>query len=107
MSNAVAVTDQTFQSEVLGSPIPVLVDFWAAWCGPCRVIAPVVEELAAEYQGKLKVVKLDVDENPEISERYRVLSIPSLLVFKGGQEVDRIVGAVPKQMLVGKITGHL
>jgi thioredoxin 1 len=107
MGNAVAVTDQSFETEVLGSEVPVLVDFWAAWCGPCRAIAPVVEDLSVEYSGKLKVVKVDVDENPQISERYRVMSIPTLLVFKGGQEIDRIVGAVPKQMLVSKLSRHL
>jgi thioredoxin 1 len=107
MGNAVAVTDQSFETEVLGSQVPVLVDFWAAWCGPCRQIAPVVEELSVEYAGRLKVTKVDVDENQQISERYRVMSIPTLLVFKGGQEVERIVGALPKQMLVSKLSRHL
>ena len=107
MANAVAVTDESFEQEVLNSPVPVLVDFWAAWCGPCRMIAPTVDQLAAEYAGKLKVVKVDVDANPEISGRLGVLSIPTLMVFKGGQMVERILGAVPKPALLSKVTPHL
>ena len=107
MGNAVAVTDDTFKTEVLDSPVPVLVDFWAVWCGPCRMVAPVVEQLAVEYQGKLKVVKLDVDANPDVSERYRVQSIPTLLLFKGGQDVERVIGALPKNLIVSKITKHI
>ena len=107
MGDAVAVTDQSFKSEVLDSPIPVLVDFWAAWCGPCRAVAPVVEEIAREYNGKLKVVKVDVDESQDISAQYRIFSIPTLMVFKGGQEVERVVGAAPKQMLLSRVQKHL
>jgi thioredoxin 1 len=107
MSNAVAVTDQTFEAEVLKSPLPVLVDFWAAWCGPCRAIAPAVDELASEYSGKLKVVKLDVDQYGDISGRYNVLGIPTLLLFKGGEVVEKMVGAYPKAVMVTKITPHL
>ena len=107
MGNAVAVTDQSFQTEVLNSTTPVLVDFWAEWCGPCRAIASMVEEIAAEYHGKLKVVKVDVDESTDVAARYRIQSIPTLMVFKGGQEVDRIIGAVPKPMIVGRIQKHL
>ena len=107
MGNAVAVTDDTFQTEVLDSPVPVLVDFWAVWCGPCRLVAPTVEQIAVEYQGKLKVVKLDVDANPDVSERYRVMSIPTLLLFKGGQDVERVIGALPKNAIVSKIAKHI
>ena len=107
MGNAVAVTDQSFQTEVLDSATPVLVDFWAEWCGPCRAIAPMVEELAVEFQGKLKVVKIDVDESTDVAARYRIQSIPTLMVFKGGEEVERVIGAVPKPMLQQRITKHL
>jgi thioredoxin 1 len=107
MGNAVAVTDQSFQSEVLNAQTPVLVDFWAEWCGPCRAVAPMVEEIAAEYKGKLKVVKVDVDESTDVAARYRIQSIPTLIVFKGGQEVERVIGAVPKPMIVGRLQKHL
>ena len=107
MGNAVAVTEQTFESEVLQSTEPVLVDFWAAWCGPCRVIAPAVEEIAAEYKGRLKVVKVDVDANQDIAIRYGVQSIPTLMVFKGGKVVERVLGAVPKPRLLSLFTHHL
>jgi thioredoxin 1 len=99
-ANIKHVTDSTFEGEVLKSPTPVLVDFWAPWCGPCRAIAPVLDELADDYAGKLKVVKMNVDENPETPARYGVRGIPNLLIIKGGQVKDQIVGAVPKGHLV-------
>ncbi len=99
----VVVSTQNFDSEVVKSNVPVLVDFWASWCAPCRMIAPVVEELAKEYNGKLKVAKLDVDANREIAMSYGIMSIPTLLIFDNGQVADQLVGAVPKSMLVDKI----
>ncbi len=107
MSNAVAVTSATFDAEVLKSPVPVLVDFWAEWCGPCRMVAPIVDQLAAEHAGKLKVVKLDVDDNGDIAGKYGIMSIPTLMLFKGGQPVERVVGALPKPALLSKIKPHL
>lgn len=101
---AVKEVDKTnFEEEVLKSEIPVMVDFWAPWCAPCRMIAPIVERLAERYQGQLKVVKLNVDENQEYAIRYQVMSIPTLLFFKDGQAVDRIMGAVGEQAIVQKI----
>ena len=97
------VTDNAFAQEVLQSIPPVLVDFWADWCGPCKAIAPIVEELAREYEGRLKVMKLDVDENPRTASTYKVQSIPTLLVFKNGKPAERIVGAVPKHVIVDKL----
>ncbi len=107
MGNAVAVTDQSFQTEVLNAATPVLVDFWAEWCAPCRAIAPMVEEIAKEYGDRLKVVKVDVDESVDVASRYRIQSIPTLLVFKGGEEVERVIGAVPKSMILGRLQRHL
>jgi thioredoxin len=94
------VSDESFDLEVLKSDLPVLIDFWAPWCGPCRAIAPVVEELAKEYAGRLKVVKMNVDDNPQTPSRYGVRGIPNLIVFKGGEVKEQIVGAVPKAQLV-------
>ncbi len=93
------VTDQTFEQEVLKSEIPVLVDFWAAWCGPCRIIAPIIEELGEEYQGRLKVCKMNVDENPVTPGRYGIRAIPTLIFFKNGQPVESITGAVAKSTI--------
>lgn len=95
----VALSDQNFQSEVLQNDTPVLVDFWAPWCGPCKIVGPIVEELAGEYQGKLKVGKLNVDENPQSAGNYGVMSIPTLMIFKGGQPVKTMVGAQGKDVL--------
>jgi thioredoxin 1 len=105
MGKPLEVTDSTFEQEVLQSQQPVLVDFWAVWCGPCKAIAPIVEELAGEYEGKLKVMKLDVDDNPRTATTYGVQSIPTLLVFKDGKPAERIVGAVPKKVIVDKLQG--
>ncbi|MEL7832501.1 thioredoxin [Fodinibius sp. Rm-B-1B1-1] len=101
MSKALELTDDSFEDEVLNadSDQPVLVDFWAEWCGPCKMVGPIVEELAEEFDGKAKVGKVDVDSNPEISTKYGIRSIPSLLIFKDGEVVDQIVGAVPKAQL--------
>lgn len=99
-------TDSNFDTEVLQSNIPVLVDFWAVWCGPCRLIAPVVEELAGEYDGKVKIGKLDVDNNQQSAINYGVRSIPTLLIFKGGKVVDTIIGNVPKAVIVQKLNAH-
>lgn len=101
------VTTATWDSEVLGSNVPVMVDFWAVWCGPCRMIAPTVEELAKEYVGKVKVCKLNTDENPEIASKYKIMGIPTIMFFNQGQRVDQIVGAVPKQQLKSKMDSML
>lgn len=103
----VNVTDSTFDQEVLKSAEPVLVDFWAAWCGPCKMIAPILEEMAPEYAGKMKIAKVDVDSNPVIATKFGIRSIPTLLVFKNGVVVDQIVGAMPKKMLTEKVNPHL
>lgn len=97
------ITDDNFENEVIKSDLPVLIDFWAVWCGPCKIIAPVVEQLAEEYNGKLKVGKLDVDNNQDSSIKYGVRSIPTLLLFKNGEVKDTIIGAVGKQQIVQKI----
>ena len=103
MGDVKAVTDDSFEADVLKSDTPVLIDFWAEWCGPCRAIAPVVEEIAKEYAGRLKVVKMNVDDNPQTPSRYGVRGIPNLILFKGGQVHDQIIGAVPKGHLVKAI----
>jgi thioredoxin 1 len=97
------VTDASFGQEVLEADLPVLIDFWAPWCGPCKAIGPVVEELAGTYAGRLKVVKMNVDDNPQTPSQYGVRGIPNLILFKGGQVADQIVGAVPKAHLVKAI----
>ncbi len=99
----VVLNDQNFDSEVLQSDQPVLVDFWAPWCGPCRMIAPMIEKLAGEFAGKIKIGKLNVDENPAISERYGIMSIPTLKIFKAGQIVEDMIGAQPEMVLRDKI----
>ena len=104
---ALEITDASFEQVVLQSDKPVLVDYWAEWCGPCKHIAPVVEQLADEYGDKLKVAKLDVDGSQQTAMKFNVRSIPSILFFKGGQHVDTVVGAVPKAYLVEKIEAHL
>ena len=96
MSNAVAVTDASFETEVLQGDVPVVVDFWAEWCGPCKMVGPVLDELAAEYDGKIKVTKLNVDENPSTSAKFGVRSIPTIMFFKRGQLIDQVIGAKPK-----------
>jgi thioredoxin 2 len=99
----VTVTDANFVDEVERSPLPILVDMWAPWCGPCRQVTPVVEELASELVGRMRVAKLNIDENPETSARFRIQSIPALLIFKDGREVDRIIGAQPKSEILRRV----
>ena len=107
MTKPIEVTDKTFEEVVLKAELPTVVDFWAVWCGPCKMIAPVLEEISREYEGKLQVTKLDVDHNNESAIKYGVMSIPTLLLFQGGQPVERIVGFMPKEKLLAKITPHL
>ncbi len=99
----VEVTDHTFEKEVLSYSGPVLVDCWAPWCGPCRGLAPVIEQLAEEYKGRVKIAKLDTDDNPKIAMKYNIQSIPTMLLFKNGEQVDRVVGALPKQEIEKRI----
>jgi thioredoxin 1 len=101
------VTATTWEKEVLSANGLVMIDFWAVWCGPCRIIAPTVEELAKEYAGKVKVLKLNTDENPDIASKYKIMGIPTLMFFKDGQRVDQVVGAVPKPQLKAKLDSLL
>ncbi len=107
MARPLAVTEATFDQEVIKADLPVLVDFWAEWCGPCRLVAPIVEELAGEYVGRVKVAKVDVDDNQHLAMRYNIMSIPTLGVFKGGELIERIVGYMPKQELKRRLDGAL
>ena len=107
MSSATAVSDASVEQDVLKSDVPVLVDFWAPWCGPCRMVAPIVDEIAKEFDGKIKVFKLNTDENPNVASQFGIRSIPTLMVFKDGQKVDTVVGAVPKTTLSSTISKYL
>ncbi len=106
MAKPIEITDANFE-EIIASDKPILVDFWAEWCGPCRMIGPIVEELANEYEGKAVIAKVDVDSNPNVSAKFGIRSIPTLLVFKNGEIVDKQVGAVPKAVLAGKLDAQL
>lgn len=107
MAKPIEVTDQTFDELVLKAGLPTVVDFWAVWCGPCKMIAPVLEEIADEYEGRLQVAKLNVDYNNEMAMRYGVMSIPTLILFKNGQAVERLVGFMPKAKLLDRLVSHL
>lgn len=104
---ALHLDQNNFKSEVLQSSTPVLVDFWAEWCGPCKMLSPIIDQIAGELGGKMKVAKLNVDEAPDLAGQYNVMSIPTLLIFKNGEPVDQIVGAMPKDRLLAKINPHL
>jgi thioredoxin 1 len=106
MSKAQEVTDANFEQEVLKSDIPVLVDFWAAWCGPCKALSPMLDEMAGEMEGQVKFTKLDVDNNRQTAEEYRIMNLPTLLVFKGGQVVDKHIGLAPKGVIAKKLLAH-
>jgi thioredoxin 1 len=107
MGSIEAVTDDTFATDVLGADVPVLVDFWAPWCGPCRQVAPILEEIAAENEGKIRIVKLNVDENPKTAAKYGVVSIPTMNVYSGGEVVKQIIGARPKPMILKDLAEYV
>ena len=107
MAKPVHITDNTFDAEVLKSDIPVLTDFWAEWCGPCKMIAPILEEIAVEYEGRIKITKIDVDQHNQMAMQLGVQSIPTLVLFKNGQTVERLVGAMPKERLLSRVLPHL
>ena len=106
MAKPFAVSDQSFESDVLSAATPVLVDFWAEWCGPCKMIAPIVDEIADEYEGQVSVAKLDADENPNTMMAYGVMGIPTLILFKDGEAVERITGFLPKERLLDRLQPH-
>ena len=105
MNEPIIVDEQSFDKVVLQSEIPVLVDFWAAWCGPCRAVAPILDQIASEQEGKILIAKLNVDENPNLAAKYRITSIPAMKVFRGGEEVREIIGAMPKPMIEKELEG--
>jgi thioredoxin 1 len=107
VSEPITLTDDNFSAEVLNAGLPVLVDFWATWCGPCRMIAPIVQELSSEYEGRAKVGKLDVDEAQKTAAEFGIRSIPTLLIFKGGKVADQVIGAVPKRQIAEKLEAAL